>query len=869
MRSIRRVGAWRRATRARLAIGGGAIALAVTLLLPASAALAAPPGSETVDRSGTLETAGQSMWQAGSGGGPEEKTVNVFNQKWNDSAKGGGITKVAETFTVCNVWKTTEEAFEKFFTKGEVTTECSEYKTFEVDIGEFGAEGEASTNGEIGMSLKLHGFASGSLGVTYPVTAHYTIPQEYSFAAGEEVTIGTSESVDHTAALKTAFPTLEGVALEGVFGFHAGAKGKLCVFACTSESLLELNLPSGYNGSNPSSGQIFELKNPGTACFDFIANFALGFGHAPPQYDRCHNEETGVNSGYIALPNVKTESTLGSDGSLTAEGEDPYVVVPVSAVTWAARLLPGGKPPPLNFGPAKIPGTEITLGYETLQLLLTDVEKMKQVFTFTPQVDTTLEWGQSMSYVVKNGKGEVVSEGTAEEATFPLGDTLTLTTPSSLRGQLTIKPKLSMGKAEISNHTENLNIGEGKFSGLSLTLDTPSAEYGKVTIWPGSKLNLGPLFNEEFPLATTSEDIANGKWTLAGFNQPSLDPLTLTPDPPPVPTPVTVHPVEGLPFEGVIAKFTDPEPSSDASDYAVNIKWGDGAEEEGSLTEVEVNEEGTVFTVTAKHTYAEEGEYPVDVTIKDIDSPALVVTDESTAVVSDAPLYAKPHLNTTTNTGKEALLWPQPPSHQTLATFTDEDPGGTLTDYSASIAWGDGATTAGEILETQPGSKEWEVRGEHVYSPEDLGPHVVTVTISDAGGSKVVQEVPVVAYAFSENGDFAIAPAAPGDAVTFWSAQWAKDNAILDAPASFKGWVDSGATPPACEGAWASAPGNSSNPPAQVPAYMAVLETSSVGKQGARIEGQTSGLAIVAVAPGYGPNPGHAGLGEVIAQACP
>ncbi len=724
------------------------------------------------------------------------------------------------------------------------------------------------------MSMKLHGFASGSVGVTYPVTAHYTIPKPYTFAAGDTVSIGTSETVDAGAALRTSFPTLSSAELDGIFGFHADASFNLCFFSCTGEqSLFDFSLPEGYDGSNPYSGKILEVANPGTVCFDAIVNFVAGFGHAPEAYDRCHNSETGVNSGYIALPNVTTSSSLQPDGSLRAEGEDPYAVVPISAVTWASRLMPGEKPPPLNFGPAKVPGTSITLGWNTIQLIFTDIEKMRQTFTFKPQVDTTLSWGRSLSYTVLGPHGELVGQGPGTGATFPLGDTLRLSTPADLSGSLAVTPKLSMSKASFSNETKNLNIGEGEASALGLTLDTPSAEseaFGhKFTAWPGTELNLGPLFKQSFPLATTSNTIADGDWTLQGFNEPTLADLTLTPDPPPVPAPLTVHPVEGLPFTGTIARFTDPEPSSDASDYAVTIKWGDGEEEAGALTEVESGPEGAVFAASASHVYREEGEYALDVSIQDRDTPSLVVVDHSKALVSDAPLHATAHTDTSTTGGTSALLWPQPPSSQTLASFTDEDPGGTISDYSATIEWGDGQSSAGAIAETASGSHLWTVSGTHSYSPQDLGPHTVTVTIADEGGAKTTVTLDAIAYEFAAGGDFAIAPAGIGAQVSFWGARWSAANALISAPASFKGWANVAPTPPSCEGVWSASPGNSSSPPASVPSYMAVIETSPVSKHGSEISGAAEGIAVIHTAGGYGPNPGHSGSGEVIAQGCP
>jgi hypothetical protein len=848
-----------------------AIATALLMAFASAPASASPPGSETVDRSGTLETSGQSMWQAGAGGGPQEKTLTLFDKRWEASGSGGQIVDAkSPPIKVCNIFK--GKTVEKFFTEG--STSCEEEEELSVNFGDFGAEGSASTKGEIGMSVKLHGFASGSIGVTYPVTAHYTIPKPYSFAAGDPVTVGTSETVDPGAVLSTSFPTLESAELDGVFGFHADGSFNLCFFECTgNESIFDFSLPEGYDGSNPASGKILEVANPGTLCFNAIVGFVAGFGNAPEQYTRCHNGETGTNTGYIALPNVQTTSALHGDGTLTAEGEDPYAVVPISAVTWATRMLPGKPPVPLNFGPAKIPGTSITLGWKTIQLIFTDIEAMRQAFSFKPRVDTTLSWAGNLHYAIAGPHGEAAGEGTGGAVTFPLGDKLTLTTPSDLEGTLTVAPKLSMGSAELSNDTENLSIGEGEASALALTLDTPEAEaeaFGhKFTAWPGTEIKLGPLFKQPFPLATTRSGVVDSSWTLGGFNEPALQGLPLVPDPPPIAAPVTVKPVEGLSFEGEIARFTDPEPSSGASDYSVRIAWGDGAEEAGTLTDIGSEPTGTVFDVKARHVFTEEGEYPVDVTITDVDTPSLSVTDHSQALVSDAPLYASAHSDTTTLEGAPALLWPEPPSSGALATFTDEDPYGEIADYTATIDWGDGHTSAGAITETASGSHVWRVSGEHLYGPEDLGPHGVTVRIRDTGGSETTVTLTAIAYAYTAGGDFAIAPAPVGSPATFWSARWSTLNPLAQAPNSFKGWSDSAPTPPGCASSWTTRPGDSSEPPLAVPSYVAVLETGPVSQHGSQIAGQAHGVAIVHTEDGYGPAPGHAGTGTVVAQVCP
>jgi uncharacterized repeat protein (TIGR01451 family) len=108
-----------------------------------------------------------------------------------------------------------------------------------------------------------------------------------------------------------------------------------------------------------------------------------------------------------------------------------------------------------------------------------------------------------------------------------------------------------------------------------------------------------------------------------------------------------------------------------------------------------------------------------------------------------------------------------------------------------------------------------------------------------------------------------------GDTVTFWGAQWAKDNSLSGGPApnSFKGFTDT--VPASCGGSWTSRPGNSSQPPDTVPLFMAVIASSTVTKSGATITGDIPKIVVVRTNPGYGSSPGHTGTGTVVAVVCP
>ena len=73
---------------------------------------------------------------------------------------------------------------------------------------------------------------------------------------------------------------------------------------------------------------------------------------------------------------------------------------------------------------------------------------------------------------------------------------------------------------------------------------------------------------------------------------------------------------------------------------------------------------------------------------------------------------------------------------------------------------------------------------------------------------------------------------------------------------------------PTCGVSWTTDPGNSPPPPATIPAYLAVIVSSSIGKSGPVIGGDTLHLVIVKTDAGYQGNPGHAGTGTIVGVVC-
>jgi hypothetical protein len=120
------------------------------------------------------------------------------------------------------------------------------------------------------------------------------------------------------------------------------------------------------------------------------------------------------------------------------------------------------------------------------------------------------------------------------------------------------------------------------------------------------------------------------------------------------------------------------------------------------------------------------------------------------------------------------------------------------------------------------------------------------------------------------NGPFVIGDQgslAQGTEVTFWGAQWWKQNPLSTglAPASFKGYADNAGT---CGGTWTTRPGNSSAPPAALSGTVPVIVSTSISKSGPVISGDIKAIVLVAPDGGYDGNPGHPGTGKIVGYVC-
>jgi hypothetical protein len=351
----------------------------------------------------------------------------------------------------------------------------------------------------------------------------------------------------------------------------------------------------------------------------------------------------------------------------------------------------------------------------------------------------------------------------------------------------------------------------------------------------------------------TITDTSNGNTTTV------TAPVTVTDAPLTAGTLTATGGVEGVTAATASFSFTDGNPLATSADFTsgsggVVCDWGDGSTTSASVTG---SGSGPYTAKCVTHTYAEEGSKTVTVTVTD--DGGQTTSAMTTVAIGDAPLSSS-------CLGAVAVS-PQAFNGQT-ASFTDADPNGTASDYTVSITWGDGTTTGGSV--SGPSSGTFTTSGNHTYT--STGPFTITTKITDhAATTTAVCQTLIFAFA-PGGGAFVIGNlnSAKGTSATFWGAQWSTLNSLTAgaAPAAFKGFALNPTTP-SCGVPWSTDPGNSSPPPAgPLPAFMGVIVSSSIGKSGNQISGDTAHIVVVQTNPGYGPDPGHAGTGTVVAQFC-
>ena len=207
----------------------------------------------------------------------------------------------------------------------------------------------------------------------------------------------------------------------------------------------------------------------------------------------------------------------------------------------------------------------------------------------------------------------------------------------------------------------------------------------------------------------------------------TTNPATLT-----VTNPVLV-PTNGAPVaatEGkavsnaVLGTFTDSNSAAPASSFAATVCWNDsGTPPNGDCGTAKVTGSGGHFAVSGSHTYAEEGTFTAVTTITDTNNHTVKLS--TTINVGDAPLTLVNPIGLTSN-ANTALV---------LLTFTDGNKAAPTTDFTATINWGDGNTTTGQLAAQKNGN--FTVAGSHSYTLSRQTTYTITMTVHDVGGASL------------------------------------------------------------------------------------------------------------------------------------
>jgi hypothetical protein len=202
----------------------------------------------------------------------------------------------------------------------------------------------------------------------------------------------------------------------------------------------------------------------------------------------------------------------------------------------------------------------------------------------------------------------------------------------------------------------------------------------------------------------------------------------------------------------VLGTFTDANQFATVADYSsgggsVVVNWGDGSAPQilpASDLTPNGRSDGITWTLSAAHTYAEEGTYAYSVTVTD-DGGATTAFVGS-AIIADAKLTSSAIQPTVSTV--EASIFPIPVFEPPLfngpvASFIDADPTSTIADFKATIDWGDSTgLTAGTVTQPLGVGTAYIVSGSHTYADSGVstgsatsGTYKIQVFVVDEGGS--------------------------------------------------------------------------------------------------------------------------------------
>ena len=287
-----------------------------------------------------------------------------------------------------------------------------------------------------------------------------------------------------------------------------------------------------------------------------------------------------------------------------------------------------------------------------------------------------------------------------------------------------------------------VNVPVGSFSDanpLATTSDfSVSIDWGDGPLLDAGTVIKGPGFFDvvgshkyvkegSYSISVVINDIGGSTTTVANSAIKRRTPLSLA-------YPATLWATESLPVSQVVATFTDSDPTSSLADIAdILVNWETeppttAAAATSRSPSLPARPDGVTYVVSGTHTYDDDDEdmeidgYQVLVVVRDVGGS--VTEAASSANVAD-PTLADPPFPVQ---AMEGVAF-----DGKVASFTDSNPYLRPADFSATLTWGDGQTSAGTIVTNPSGG--FLVLGDHTYA--QAGGYATGVTIRDHEGHSV------------------------------------------------------------------------------------------------------------------------------------
>lgn len=379
----------------------------------------------------------------------------------------------------------------------------------------FGGSFNGNFSGVIGSEIRIEGFTSGNVDVTYPIEVDIDYSQDGTYDPGDEVIIETDYTVLPGYDITSNYPSAGAFFWDVYFQMAAGASAQLCFFGCTTfpiipqfdTGLQTLNVATvsglgSLTGGNTGAwflgpGQPFAPDEPGLSPWPYAK---------PPQTSGPYNSTTLGSTWipwqcYVGAFPAEFPGALGLSGSLTIPyvpdspdglngqvvssiGDSTYVNVNLELFQLIGGILQNVP------GPVGAVGTVIGNLSGSQSIGIAEVEwnffsasfdaniTNKQRFTFSPTVAGQFQFPVAVDYEVWNAANTtMLSSGTSSIVNLDLGQNIRYDYPCYY-DEMEIDQVYAID-GQFRNHTYDSVSFDFLMSALAFAFDVPA-----VTVIP-------------------------------------------------------------------------------------------------------------------------------------------------------------------------------------------------------------------------------------------------------------------------------------------------------------------------------------------------------------------------------------------------